>query len=124
MTIDRSRLRRRLQPARQLLRPARASTGRWSISTSVCSTPRVKRSAWADEAREQGEELVLAKDGKSITVDFRQADLMKDLEWVLGWQPDLVTAAALFDLDLETLDRALRRSARKPAPAALHRADL
>lgn len=53
---------------------------------------------WADEAREQGEELVLAKDGKSITVDFRQADLIKDLEWVLGWQPDLVTAAALFDL--------------------------
>ncbi|SIQ35006.1 MULTISPECIES: class I SAM-dependent methyltransferase [unclassified Bosea (in: a-proteobacteria)] len=55
-------------------------------------------SRWADEAREQGEELVLAKDGKTITVDTRQVDLSKDLEWVLGWQPDLVTAAALFDL--------------------------
>ena len=54
--------------------------------------------SWADEAREQGEELVIAKGEKSITVDFRQADLNKDLEWVLGWQPDLVTAAALFDL--------------------------
>ncbi|WP_236841889.1 class I SAM-dependent methyltransferase [Bosea sp. PAMC 26642] len=54
--------------------------------------------AWADEAREQGEEIVLSKDGKALTVDFRQADLTKDLEWVLGWQPDLVTAAALFDL--------------------------
>jgi SAM-dependent methyltransferase len=53
---------------------------------------------WADEAREQGEELVLKKDDRTITVDTRQADLTKDLEWVLGWQPDLVTAAALFDL--------------------------
>lgn len=53
---------------------------------------------WADEAREQGEELVLAKGGKTITVDTRQVDLTRDLEWVLGWQPDLVTAAALFDL--------------------------
>lgn len=53
---------------------------------------------WADEAREQGEELVLAKDGKTITVDTRKVDLNTDLEWVLGWQPDLVTAAALFDL--------------------------
>ena len=53
---------------------------------------------WADEAREQGEELVLSKDGKSITVDTRRADLTTELEWVLGWQPDLVTAAALFDL--------------------------
>lgn len=53
---------------------------------------------WADEAREQGEELVLAKEGKTITVDTRQVDLTRDLEWVLGWQPDLVTAAALFDL--------------------------
>lgn len=54
--------------------------------------------SWADEARELGEELVIDKAGKSITVDFRQADLNTDLEWVLGWQPDLVTAAALFDL--------------------------
>lgn len=54
--------------------------------------------AWADEAREQGEELVLTKDDKTITVDTRQVDLNKDLEWVLGWQPDLVTAAAFFDL--------------------------
>ncbi len=53
---------------------------------------------WADEAREQGEELVLTKDEKLITVDARRVDLDRDLEWVLGWQPDLVTAAALFDL--------------------------
>ncbi|MGN6096788.1 MAG: SAM-dependent methyltransferase [Bosea sp. (in: a-proteobacteria)] len=53
---------------------------------------------WADDGREQGEELVLDKGGKSITVDTRRVDLTRDLEWVLGWQPDLVTAAAFFDL--------------------------
>ncbi|KRE02248.1 hypothetical protein ASE63_07745 [Bosea sp. Root381] len=53
---------------------------------------------WADEAREQGEELVLTKGAHAITVDMRKADLTTDLEWVLGWQPDLVAAAALFDL--------------------------
>ncbi|WP_353186744.1 SAM-dependent methyltransferase [Bosea sp. (in: a-proteobacteria)] len=58
--------------------------------------------AWADEAREQGEELVLAKGDKTITVDTRRVDLDKDLEWVLGWQPDLVTAAAFFDLASKT----------------------
>lgn len=64
----------------------------------LLDTARETLRVWADEAREQGEELVIAKDGKAITIDFRQADLNKDLEWVLGWQPDLVTAAALFDL--------------------------
>ena len=53
---------------------------------------------WADEAREQGEELVITKGEKLITVDLCRVDLDQDLEWVLGWQPDLVTAAALFDL--------------------------
>ena len=64
----------------------------------LLAAARERLSGWADSAQEQGEELILAKDGKTIGVDFRQADLTKDLEWVLGWQPDLVTAAALFDL--------------------------
>lgn len=64
----------------------------------LLATARERLAAWADEAREQGEELVLLKDGKTLTVDVRKVDLDKDLEWVLGWQPDLVTAAALFDL--------------------------
>jgi SAM-dependent methyltransferase len=64
----------------------------------LLSVARRKLAEWADEAQEQGEELVLRKDDKTLTVDFRQADLTKELEWVLGWQPDLVTAAALFDL--------------------------
>lgn len=54
--------------------------------------------AWADKTREQGEEILLHKGEKELTVDFRQADLTRDLDKVLDWQPDLVTASALFDL--------------------------
>lgn len=64
----------------------------------LLDTARERLMGWADEAREQGEEIILSKAGKSLTVDFRQADLTRDLEWILGWQPDLITAAALFDL--------------------------
>jgi SAM-dependent methyltransferase len=73
----------------------------WTLvdaDSRLLSVARCKLAEWADEAQEQGEELVLRKDDKTLTVDFRQADLNKELEWVLGWQPDLVTAAALFDL--------------------------
>ncbi len=58
--------------------------------------------AWADKTREQGEEILLHKGEKELTVDFRQADLTTDLDKVLDWQPDLVTAAALFDLVSES----------------------
>lgn len=73
----------------------------WTLvdaDSRLLSVARRKLAQWADEAQEQGEELVLRKDGKTLTVDFRQVDLTKELEWVLGWEPDLVTAAALFDL--------------------------
>jgi SAM-dependent methyltransferase len=73
----------------------------WTLvdhDAGLLALARERLAGWADEAREQGEELVLAKDGRTITVDTRETDLDRDLEWVLGWQPDLVTAAALFDL--------------------------
>jgi hypothetical protein len=38
------------------------------------------------------------KDGLDIAVSFRQADLMQEIETVVGGRPDLVTASALFDL--------------------------
>jgi len=53
---------------------------------------------WADEASENGESIALKKEGRAIIVRFRQADLMQDLEAVVGDGPDLVTASALFDL--------------------------
>ena len=68
------------------------------LDETLLAATRGRLMGWADSAHERGEELVLVKDGKTISVDTRQADLTKDLEWVLGWQPDLVTAAALFDL--------------------------
>jgi hypothetical protein len=54
--------------------------------------------AWADEARDEGDALVLAASGKRLSVTFRQADLSGDVGPVLTPKPDLVTAAALFDL--------------------------
>lgn len=59
---------------------------------------RERLAAWADTAREDGETLVLGMDDAEIRVAFRQADLDRDLESALGETPDLVTAAAFFDL--------------------------
>ena len=78
--------------------PARQHWTLVDYDPALLAAARERLIAWADEAREQGEELVLHKGERLITVDTREVDLNKDLEWVLGWQPDLVTAAALFDL--------------------------
>lgn len=78
--------------------PARQYWTLVDFDARLLSVARERLADWADEAEALGEELVLRKGDKSLTVDFRRADLNTDLEWVLGWQPDLVTAAALFDL--------------------------
>ncbi|MGL5734623.1 MAG: class I SAM-dependent methyltransferase [Beijerinckiaceae bacterium] len=65
---------------------------------ALLAAARERLMKWADSVHVQGEELVLDIAGKSISVDFRQLDLNRDLAMVMGWQPDLVTAAALFDL--------------------------
>jgi hypothetical protein len=71
-------------------------------------------SAWADEARPDGDALALRKDGKAITVTFRRADLSAGgfSDVVAG--ADLVTAAALFDLvsvaGIERLAEAVTRN--------------
>jgi hypothetical protein len=54
--------------------------------------------AWADEAKAIGDQLVLVKGEKNIGVTFRIADLNQELDSVLSGKPDLVTASALFDL--------------------------
>ncbi len=53
---------------------------------------------WADGADRQQEKLVLFKGAKRITVEFRRADLARDLDAALGPSANLVTASALFDL--------------------------
>lgn len=69
--------------------------------------------AWADRATESGDgSLSLTRDGRDITVRFRPADLVESLEAVLDPAPDLVTAAALFDLASPDF---IRRTARAVA---------
>lgn len=58
--------------------------------------------AWADHAEITGDSLALTKDGKSIAVSFREADLNRELDAVLGIPADLLTASALFDLISES----------------------
>ena len=53
---------------------------------------------WADSASDADSALVLQKDRKTITVVFDRVDLAADLEKLLARKPDLVTAAAFFDL--------------------------
>jgi SAM-dependent methyltransferase len=53
---------------------------------------------WADATTRNGDDLILEKDGRRIEVAFVQADLARDLASILDPAPDLVTAAALFDL--------------------------
>jgi SAM-dependent methyltransferase len=54
--------------------------------------------AWADRASEVEGGLSLVKDGRTIAVAFDRRDLAADLEGVLDPAPDLLTAAAFFDL--------------------------
>lgn len=65
---------------------------------ALLAAARQRLAAWADTATEDGECLVLRKDGREISVAFHQADLTGDLDQVLPAGTDLVTAAALFDL--------------------------
>jgi SAM-dependent methyltransferase len=55
-------------------------------------------SGWADGADWKDGKLALFKGAKRIAVEFRRADLARDLEAALGANANLVTASALFDL--------------------------
>lgn len=60
---------------------------------------RTRLSAWADGSEPLATGGIrLLKAGRVIDVEFRQADLARDLEGALGSEVDLVTASALFDL--------------------------
>lgn len=81
--------------------PALGPGQRWTLvdhDRGLLEAARVALLDWADEASENGSSIMLMKDGLDIAVTFRQADLMQDLESVVGGRPDLVTASALFDL--------------------------
>jgi SAM-dependent methyltransferase len=64
----------------------------------LLAAARARLSTWADSASPDGDGLTLVKDGKRLTVRFREADLSNgDFGPVIDGA-DLVTAAALFDL--------------------------
>lgn len=84
---------------------------------ALIAAARDRLTHWADKAAAETDSLLLTKDGKELTVRFRQADLARN-----GYAPviegaDLVTAAALFDLvSITSIERLAQDvSARKQA---------
>jgi hypothetical protein len=55
-------------------------------------------STWACVPQADGEHLAFERSGKALTVSFVCADLRTDIERLIARRPDLVTAAAFFDL--------------------------
>lgn len=64
----------------------------------LLSAARETLNQWADRTTESRIGVILHKGPREISVRFRQADLMRDLDAALGEMPNLVTASALFDL--------------------------
>lgn len=99
--------------------PALGPGQHWTLvdyDAALLAAARVALVDWADEVSENGASIVLMKDDLDIAVSFRQADLMQDLEAVLGGGPDLVTASALFDLcSVDFIDRVARTVAAEGA---------
>ena len=80
------------------LLPAEQSWTLVDYDARLLAVARERLAVWADTCAADGNELRLEKGGKRLRVDFRQADLTKDLNAALGMAPDLVTASAFFDL--------------------------
>ncbi|MFN3869450.1 MAG: class I SAM-dependent methyltransferase [Hyphomicrobiaceae bacterium] len=95
------------------LLPSRQSWTLVDYDSRLLDAARGVLASWADTstANDDGS-MSLTKDSRAITVRFRQADLVADLEAMLDPAPDLVTAAALFDLASPEF---IRRTARAVA---------
>ncbi|AWB22260.1 SAM-dependent methyltransferase [Methylobacterium currus] len=68
---------------------------------ALLSAARLRLAAWAEGTEAAGDGLILHRGGARIAVRFRALDLAADPEAALVGRPDLVTAAALFDLASE-----------------------
>lgn len=64
----------------------------------LLTAARERLTAWADRVTESRVGVILHKASREMSVRFRQADLVRDLDAALGEHPELVTASALFDL--------------------------
>lgn len=65
---------------------------------ALLAVARERIAAWSDHAETVAGDLVATRNGQTLTVSFIEADLARDLDGALHGEPDLVTAAALFDL--------------------------
>ncbi len=78
------------------------TTQSWTLvdyDPALLAAARETLSLWADSVTVDADDrLVLVAKGRSLTVRFLRYDLNADLGAVLGEAPDLVTAAAFFDL--------------------------
>lgn len=93
---------------------------RWTLvdyDPGLLAAARRRLAAWGGVTSAGASALEIAKDGKRLTVEFREADLNRDLDRALGGAPDLITAAAFFDLCSATFIADLARAvaARKAA---------
>ncbi|KMO22261.1 methyltransferase domain-containing protein [Methylobacterium platani] len=77
---------------------------------ALLAAARDRLAAWAEDAEADGDGLVLRSGKARIAVRFRALDLAADPGAALTEAPDLVTAAALFDLTSEAWIAALARA--------------
>lgn len=83
------------------LAPHLAAEQSWRLvdhDPALAAAARSRLKAWAQAMEVSDESLTLAHGGRRIEVTFMEADLLDGLDRVLDPNPDLVTAAALFDL--------------------------
>ncbi|MEZ5852118.1 MAG: SAM-dependent methyltransferase [Hyphomicrobiaceae bacterium] len=84
--------------ATSLLLPERQSWTLVDYDARLLEAARARLAAWADEARSDGDALVLSVGPRRLRVRFASIDLQTGLGQALAGAPDLVTASALFDL--------------------------
>lgn len=98
------------------LLPARQSWTLVDYDPAMLQAARSTLARWADTVEIANHGLHLVKDRRTITVNFRQANLAHDLDGALAGDADLVTASALFDLcSAEFIRRIARAVASKRA---------
>jgi len=86
-----------LRATAPLLGPAQ----RWTLidyDARLLDAAVTRLARWANDWQRNKDTLILEKDGRTISVRFRRADLVNDFESVFATPADLVTASALFDL--------------------------
>lgn len=82
--------------------PARQTWLLFDHDPALLAAARARILDWADTARAAGERLEAARGGKSLSIEFREINLAAEPAPWRDILPDLVTAAALFDLVSDT----------------------